>query len=980
MAPRQPLPNISEDDLIDLAGGATVLLAKDLIAKGKVKKALWTPPVAEALVDDGTESREARWNLRSVTFQRNECGCEVSVGRRKLCVHSVAAYLVLAAKEGYLKAEPAAPARPAAPPGKPPTTATTKEKTADTKKEKSKQAEATPAGPRLKSLTLSEKRGTPIEVRFIVPPNIATAAVRDEIICRLELRVDGAQVAPENLDRSKAWTIEPDTVFFLAILENLCHGKLQGILPLTRRHLRQLLAIGKGLQIFRMANAPETPLTWDGDQLDKVHEHLDEPVATPQTNAAGEAPDDGPEEQEVRSQERGRDDRPWVDGSMKWLRIRLPQQSSGPVAELRDVLQRSGFTLETTSREWYLAGTIQVLNFLARHHKLLMTDNDAFFTHNLSHSLRNVDLAKAKCDASEENDGFRFAIGIDPEGKSPKVIQEALSSGRMFFYTDRGPRLITPELMESIRNAQRRITGEAKRDVDLDLNLKIGFADLASADAIAEELQAAFAPPETWSQRSSAIRNLSKLQPAPIREELGKMLRIYQQVGVAWLWHIHNNSLGGLLADEMGLGKTVQALAFMEALRQHRPDDGPCVVVCPASLVENWRREARRFTPSLKVLAHHGQNRFTAPDYLQRFDLVITSYGTLSRDIAAFTAVAWGAAICDEGQNIKNPRAQSAKAVKQLVAKGRYILTGTPVENSLEDLRSLFGFLMPGYLPKPEERVQAEERKWHDDRLLQMAAPYILRRSKVAVAPELPAKIEQIVYCDFEDNQKKIYDEILESTRQEIFEMEMGGATQARIQMAAFNQLLRLRQICADPRILDPKLAEADSAKLQAFLELVEESKDAGHRMLVFSTFVTALQLLKEALEDRDIPYCYLDGSTKDRQGVCDTFNSTPHIPVMLMSLKAGGTGLNLTGADTVIHFDPWWNPAAEAQATDRAHRIGQTRTVTSIKLIAAGTIEERVMELQKSKSEMLRKLLTESDSVSSGLSLDVIKDLLRKD
>jgi SNF2 family DNA or RNA helicase len=198
--------------------------------------------------------------------------------------------------------------------------------------------------------------------------------------------------------------------------------------------------------------------------------------------------------------------------------------------------------------------------------------------------------------------------------------------------------------------------------------------------------------------------------------------------------------------------------------------------------------------------------------------------------------------------------------------------------------------------------------------------------------------------------------------------------------MAAFNQLLRLRQICADPRILDPKMEEADSAKLQAFLELVEESKDAGHRMLVFSTFVTALQLLKKALEDRDVPYCYLDGSTKDRQGVCDTFNSTPTIPVMLMSLKAGGTGLNLTGADTVIHFDPWWNPAAEAQATDRAHRIGQTRTVTSIKLIAAGTIEERVMELQKSKSEMLRKLLTESDSVSSGLSLDVIKDLLRKD
>ena len=951
-----------------------MLLAKGLVAKGKVKKAHWTAPVVEALVDDGTESREARWNLRSITFQRNECGCNVSLLQRKLCVHSVAAYISLAIKEGYFKGDETPP--------KPSTVALkeTQVDKIDKKSETLKEPDAAPAGPRLKSITLSNTRGKPIEVRFIIPPNITTAAQRDEIICRLELRVDDVQVAPENLDRSKAWTMEPDTVFFLAILENLCHGKLQGILPLTRRHLRQLLSVGKGLTVFRMANAPETPLKWTGDNLEKVHEHLDEPESTPQTTASGDPVEDNNDEQEVRSQDSGREDRPWVDGSMKWLRIRLPQQSSGPVAELRDVLSRSGFTLETTTREWYLAGTIQVLNFLARHHKLLIEQNDAYFTHNLSHSLRNVDLAKAKCDAAEEKDGFRFAIGIDPEGKSSKVVQEALASGRMFFYTDRGPRLITPELMDSIRNAQRRITGESKRDVDLDLNLKIGYADLASADAIAEELQAAFAPPETWSQRSSAIRNLSKLQPAPVREELTKMLRLYQQVGVAWLWHIHNNSLGGLLADEMGLGKTVQALAFMEALRVHRPTDGPCLVVCPASLVENWRREARRFTPSLKVLAHHGQSRITSQDYLKKFDLVITSYGTLARDIGSFALITWGAAVCDEGQNIKNARAQAAKAVKQLIAKGRYILTGTPVENSLEDLRSLFGFLMPGYLPKPEERLVAEDRKWHDDRLLQMAAPYILRRSKVAVAPELPPKIEQIVYCDFEENQSAIYAQFQESTRKEIFEMEMGGASEARIRMAAFNQLLRLRQICADPRILDPKLEETDSAKLQAFLELVEESKDANHRMLVFSTFVTALQLIKKSLEDRGIPYCYLDGSTKDRQGVCDKFNSTPSIPVMLMSLKAGGTGLNLTGADTVVHFDPWWNPAAEAQATDRAHRIGQTRTVTSIKLIASGTIEERVMELQKTKSEMLRKLLTESDSVSSAISLDDIKALLLKD
>ena len=967
MAPRQPLPTLSEDDLIDLAGGATVLLAKQLVLKNKVKKALWTYPNVTAAVADGTETHEVSWNLRSITFQRNECGCEVSVRQRKLCVHSAAAYLALAAKEGYLKLVEDAAEKPTAPGA---ADATTK------KTPSSKAAESDPAqqGPRLRSLNLA-KRGQPIEVRFIIPPNIATAAQRDEIICRLELRIEGIPTAPENIDRTKGWTIEPDTVFFLAILENLCSGKLQGILPLSRRHLRQLLGVAKGLTIFRMANAPEVALPWTGDTLTGVHQYLDEPETTPQTTHSGDPIDE--EREEIRSQDRGQEDAPWVDGSMKWLRIRLPQKSSGPVSELRDVLQRNGFVLETATREWYLSGTIQVLNFLARHHKVLCIDNDSYFTHNLKHSLRNVDFAKAKCAAAEETGGFRFAIGIDPEGKTAKVVQEALKSGRMFFYTDRGPRLITPELMESIRNAQRRITGEAKRDVDLDLNLKIGFADLASADAIAEELQAAFAPPEAWAKRSDAIRNLSKLQPAPIRPELKEMLRLYQQVGVAWLWHLHHHNLGGLLADEMGLGKTVQALAFMEVVRCERPADGPCLVVCPASLVENWRREARRFTPNLKVLAHHGQARESSPEFLKRFDLVITSYGTLARDIGSFALVHWGIATCDEGQNIKNPRAQSAKAVKQIIAKGRYILTGTPVENSLEDLRSLFGFLMPGYLPKPEERLASEDRKWHDDRLLQMAAPYILRRAKVAVAPELPPKIEQIIYCDFEENQKKFYDEMQESTRQEIFDMEISGAKDNAIRMAAFNQLLRLRQICADPRILDPKMAETDSAKLQAFLELLEESMDANHRMLVFSTFVSALKIIRKALEERGIPYCYLDGSTTDRQGVCDTFNSTPTIPVMLMSLKAGGTGLNLTGADTVVHYDPWWNPAAEAQATDRAHRIGQTRTVTSIKLIAAGTIEERVMDLQKSKSEMLRKLLTESDSASSAISLDDIKALL---
>ena len=961
MASSRPLPTLTEDELIELAGGVTVRTAKELVQKGKVTRASWKHPLAIATVDDGNGTRDTEIDLQSTTFLKNGCACDVA-RRRKLCVHAVAAYIQNAIQAGTMK------------PLVQPALAT---KTSKKEPEEKAAAPAAEANiPKLKSLTLSQVRGTPIEVRFIVPPNIASAAPRDQIIARLELRVDEKPVAPENLDRGKAWNIDTETTIFLAILENLCGGKLQGLLPLTRRHLRQLLAIGKGLTIFRMANQPETPLKWDGDALEGVSEFLDD------ANAAN-AIDDGDDEDEgstQRSEDRGDDRRPWIDGSVKWLCVRLPQQANGPTADLREVLQRSGFMLDTVSREWRLRGTLNVLNFFSRNWAMLRDQQNAYFTHNLAHSLRNVDFARAKCDATEESDGYRFAIGIDAEGASPRTIQEALAGGRMFFYSPHGPRLISPELLDSIKRAQGRILGDAKHanreKVDLELNLKVGYADLASADAIAEEIQAAFAPPETWTKRSSAIRNLSRLQPAPIRPELTKMLRLYQQVGVAWLWHLYHNALGGLLADEMGLGKTVQALGFLEAVRTEKYEDGPCLVVCPASLVENWRREARRFTPSLRVLAHHGQSRETNIEVIKGYDLIITSYGTLARDIGAFSLIHWGVAVCDEGQNIKNARAQSAKAVKQLHAKGRFILTGTPIENSLEDLRSIFGFLMPGYLPKPQDRG-LEESKWHDERLLAMAAPYILRRSKVAVAPELPPKIEQILYCDLEEKQADLYKHIQESTRNAIFEMEMGGASEASVRMAAFNQLLRLRQVCADPRILDPKLAETDSAKLQAFLELLEESKDAGHRILLFSTFVSALKIIRDALDERDIPYGYLDGSTRDRQKVCDTFNNTPTIPVLLMSLKAGGTGLNLTGADTVVHYDPWWNPAAEAQATDRAHRIGQTRTVTSIKLIAAGTIEERVMELQRTKSEMLRKLLTESDSASSSISLADIKALL---
>jgi SNF2 family DNA or RNA helicase len=495
-----------------------------------------------------------------------------------------------------------------------------------------------------------------------------------------------------------------------------------------------------------------------------------------------------------------------------------------------------------------------------------------------------------------------------------------------------------------------------------------------------ESLAVAFTPPQAWRARSAALRNLSALQPAPASPALQGQLRLYQQIGAAWLWHLHAHQLGGILADEMGLGKTVQAIAFLDALSADAT--ASALVVCPAALVENWCREITRFAPHLSIHRHHGTDRVRGPDAtLPASGVLITSYGTLTRDLPLFLGRHWSVIIADEAQHIKNRRSQNAQSLRTLRAHGRFVLTGTPVENSLDDLRSLFAFLMPGYLPQKSPNganaTAREDRPRHDALTREKAAPYILRRTKRAVAPELPEKIEQTVYCEIEGPQAALYAEWRDRSRAELFELEMSGATEGRVRMAAFNHLLRLRQICAEPRLLAPALGAADSAKWRALREILDEALDGGHRILVFSQFVEVLRHLRRELDAAAVATCYMDGSTRDRQAECDRFNGDASIPVFLISLKAGGTGLNLTGADTVVHFDPWWNPAAEAQAADRAHRIGQTRTVTSIKLIAAGTVEERVLELQHGKAALLRDLFAESDTANATLGLTDLKALL---
>jgi SNF2 family DNA or RNA helicase len=472
-----------------------------------------------------------------------------------------------------------------------------------------------------------------------------------------------------------------------------------------------------------------------------------------------------------------------------------------------------------------------------------------------------------------------------------------------------------------------------------------------------------------WTSQPAALPQKPKPEAlGPLRERL----RPYQIEGALWLLNNARSGSAGLLADEMGLGKTIQTLAMIEAL------PGPHLVVCPSSLVWNWSREATAFCPGLRVLTLEGAGRSEQFAKIPEHDLVITSYALLRRDAEHYKAFVFSTTTLDEAQHIKNPGSQNARAACAIRSKARFILTGTPLENSIRDLWSLFDFLLPGYLgtrkdfqDRYEKPLAAGDSAGVWPRLLRRVKPWMLRRTKSEILKELPPKIEQVVQVELSPEQKAAYTQLQIAARAEVDAMrESGGAARMKVLTA----LLRLREACCDLRLLNGE-SQAPSAKIDALLELLGEAVDGGHRTLVFSQFTSMLDLIAPALDEAGISWCRLDGSTKDRATVVERFQSDPSISVFLISLKAGGVGLNLTGADTVIHFDPWWNPAVEAQATDRAHRIGQKNVVTSIKLIARDTVEERVLEMQTKKKTLSMELL-DPDSVT-GLSADLVGELI---
>ena len=455
-------------------------------------------------------------------------------------------------------------------------------------------------------------------------------------------------------------------------------------------------------------------------------------------------------------------------------------------------------------------------------------------------------------------------------------------------------------------------------------------------------------------------------------------LRDYQREGLGWMNFLREFGFGGCLADDMGVGKTAQVLAVLEA-RRAEGGAGPSLVVAPKSLVFNWKLEAQRFTPNLRVLDHTGIGRSFR--HIDRHDLVLTTYGTLRRDVALLQDVEFDYVVLDEAQAVKNAASESAKAVRLVRGRHRLALSGTPVENHLGELWSLFEFLNPGMLGSASVFRSAEGALRNPDEetrslLAHALRPFILRRTKAQVARELPPKTEQVIHCEMEAPQRKLYEDLRNQYRASLLGRVRSDGI-ARSKMHILEALLRLRQAACHPGLLDPDRTGDPSAKLDFLIEQIEEVVDGGHKALVFSQFTSLLAILRDRLDARGIVYEYLDGKTRDRQARVERFQADTACPLFLLSLKAGGLGLNLTAAEYVFLLDPWWNPAVEAQAVDRTHRIGQTRPVSAYRLITKGTVEEKVLELQQSKRELAAAIIGADNALIRDLRTEDLELLL---
>jgi superfamily II DNA or RNA helicase len=470
------------------------------------------------------------------------------------------------------------------------------------------------------------------------------------------------------------------------------------------------------------------------------------------------------------------------------------------------------------------------------------------------------------------------------------------------------------------------------------------------------------------------IRDFNGVHAAKTPAQFTGKLRKYQKEGLGWLEFLEDFGLGGVLADDMGLGKTIQCLAFLSD-RRKKSNSQPSLLLAPKSLLQNWFQEAQKFTPSMKVYVHAGMDRKTTTTHFKKNDLIITTYQTMLRDLELLKEVHWDCLILDEAQAIKNPGALISKASKLLPAQFRLAMTGTPIENSIQDLFSISDFVNPGFLSGKRKSSQLKLGEESREVLSRAFKPVVLRRTKDQVLKDLPEKTEQVIYVELEERQLKTYNELKKFYQAQIMNQVKESGIQ-NSQMHILAALTRLRQAALHSGLIDSTQAQTKSAKFEIVLEMLDEIIQEGHRILIFSQFTSLLALFKTELEKQKIAFSYLDGKTANRQEVVDHFRTSDN-PVFLMSLKAGGVGLNLVEADYVFLLDPWWNPAVEAQAIDRVHRIGQKRAVNAYRFIAKDTVEEKILALQQTKRGISDDILGEKSSLLKNLTASDIENLL---
>jgi superfamily II DNA or RNA helicase len=662
------------------------------------------------------------------------------------------------------------------------------------------------------------------------------------------------------------------------------------------------------------------------------------------------------------------------DDPHQWLTV-----DRQPFIELSHFLKRNHF--EFSAGEWLITKEGALLKFMLNGLAQLppewpVTVNSDFTGFKIA-PLKPEPYVKV--DFSERIDWFDFEIYYNLDGATythreimtmlrRTVDGNFLKAGEQWFFIEE------PAKLDFVEGAFFRNIGKTEPLRDQAYNI-VFFRQLLREHGITVRGDALYGRFETDISRAGLF------ETCPLPPGLQGELRPYQQEGFYWLRFLHKYRFGGVLADDMGLGKTIQVLTLIKSL----PDQGPSLIVCPRSLIYNWAAEIGKFYPGTAYLVYHGspEERATFRSSFGDQEIVITTYDIVVNDSEALQDYLFHYCILDEAQHIKNRQTGRARECKRIKARFRLVVTGTPVENHLEDLWSLFDFLMPEYLGSLQQfkakYVEALKQPDYQESLAvlkQKIVPFMLRRQKDAVLPELPPKVIIERNVLFSQLQENIYQTILKQVQQDILNsVAHFGLEKSRL--TVLSALTKLRQLCDHPSLALPDIgADADSGKIDALMEIINEAIDGGHKIVVFSQFVRMLKLVRTKLRESEMSCVYLDGSTTDRMERINCFNNSPDIPVFLISLKAGGVGINLTAADIVIHTDPWWNPMTEDQATDRVHRIGQQRQVMVYRLITIGTVEEKLIRLQKRKKAIFDAVIQNKDNPVNSLTWDDIREL----